>query len=882
MEMGDQDRSLDPLILVVDDDITMRTMISETLKQGGFNVVTAIDGLDALEKSESLLPDMVLLDVSMPRLNGIDTCARLRRKPRFESIPVVMVTGCDDLQSISRAYEAGATDFITKPFRWMILIERIRYILRASRGFEELKESKRYLEDAQRIARLGNWVFDAASNRLTISGEAHNILGLKAGNGQMTFDEFIELVHPDDAELVQSAFQRWVTVGEALFFDHRVILSDRTVRYVSQQAESAQDLSKNSHALFGTILDITDRKRMEQVLAKRNSILKMVIEGKPLPDILDGVVRLVRFQFPKVSVYLSLASEDKLFTGASIGVSEELLSKIDGVPISPKSGCLGAAAYLGQTVTVPDVHHSHNWSKILKGLENPDFSSTCSLPFFSGKGQVLGAMTIFCPPAYRLTQAELLFFEMTGQLCSVALEQHYMVEKLLHQATHDPLTRLPNRALLADRLETAIKRCSRYGERVALLCVDLDRFKHINDSFGHHFGDHLLRLVADRLDKCARESDTLARMGGDEFMFLMIGISEPQDAACLASRILDVFSAPFFVEKKELHTTASIGISLWPDDGQDAGTLQKSADMAMYTSKNEGGNRYSFFVKEMSRRVIERMEVENELRKALERNQFELHYQPQYELNSGDLVGLEALIRWNHPEMGRIPPGKFIPIAEESGVILSIGKWVLEEACKQNMEWQKQGFGPVRVSVNVAAVQFAQEDFVKQVIDTMRRCGLSPQWLELEVTESSLLGDMELIAQRLAELRDFGISIAIDDFGTGYSAMAYLQKLPVDCLKIDRSFVFQLNSPDYPTERSIALIESFVKIGQSLGLKVVAEGVEDLEQKTVLNHAGCDIIQGFFLAEPMPSQEVRELLTKGSIEVGSVSARPASSISNRN
>ena len=866
MDTVDQGRSVDSLILVVDDDITMRTMISETLNQGGFNVVTAIDGLDALDKSESVSPDMVLLDVSMPQLNGIETCARLRRKPGFESIPVIMVTGCDDLQSISRAYEAGATDFIAKPFKWMILIERIRYILRASRVFEELKQSKRHLEDAQRIARLGNWVFDAAGNRLTISGEVHNILGLKGGNGQVRFDEFMELVHPDDSEFVQSAFQGSVTDAKAFCIDHRVILPDGTERYVSQQAEPPQGLPEGRRALFGTILDITDRKRMEQILVKSNSILKMVIEGRPLSEILDRIVQLVWFRFPKVSVHLSLSSEEKLFAGASIGVSKELLSKIDGVSITPRSGCLGAAAYLGQMVSVPDVHSSHHWTNLLKGLDKPEFSSTCSLPFFSGKGQVLGVLTIFCPPAVHLAPTELQFFETTGQLCSVALEQHYMVEKLLHQATHDPLTKLPNRALLADRLETAIKKCSRYGERVALLCVDLDRFKHINDSFGHHFGDLLLRLVADRLSKCARESDTLARMGGDEFMFLMIRMSETQDAACLASRILDVFSAPFLVENKELHVTASIGISVWPDDGKDAGTLQKSADMAMYTSKNEGGNRYNFFEKEMSRLVIERMEVENELRKALERNQFELHYQPQYELNSGDLVGLEALIRWNHPEMGRIPPAKFIPIAEESGIIISIGKWVLEEACRQNVEWQKQGFEPVRVSVNISAVQFAQEDFVEQVVDTVRRYGLSPQWLELEVTESSLLGDMDLISQQLEELRQFGLSIAIDDFGTGYSSMSYLQKLPVDCLKIDRSFVFQLNSPDYPSERSIALIESFVKIGQSLGLKVVAEGVEDLGQKTVLNHAGCDIIQGFFLAEPMPPREVRELFTIVSME----------------
>jgi len=460
-------------------------------------------------------------------------------------------------------------------------------------------------------------------------------------------------------------------------------------------------------------------------------------------------------------------------------------------------------------------------------------------------------------------EADRRLLEMTANLAAVAVEQRTLTERLAHLAHHDVLTGLPNRLLASDRLEGALARCNRHQERTALVYIDLDRFKHINDTLGHHAGDILLRQVAERLQGCTRKSDTLARMGGDEFMVILNRILDFGDVSKAAQRILTALVTPFTIEGRRLHIGASLGISVYPDHGLDAGTLHKCADIAMYSAKNEGGNRFRYYTEEMNALVVERLEIENDLRKALERGEFELFFQPQFNLSTKSVDGVEALLRWDHPERGRIPPARFIPIAEETGLIIPIGSWVLRKACEQNKAWQEAGYPPFRMAVNVSALQVIQPGFVDEITAVLADTGLDPRWLEIEITESVLMQDMEVVARVLEQVRSLGVSVAIDDFGNGYSSLSYLQRLPVDCLKIDQSFIKEIEQLGEFSMRSRTLIRTFVNLAGSLGVRLLAEGIESDGQFQYLSEIGCEVGQGFLLGMPMPATHIENLCRHG-------------------
>ncbi len=428
-------------------------------------------------------------------------------------------------------------------------------------------------------------------------------------------------------------------------------------------------------------------------------------------------------------------------------------------------------------------------------------------------------------------------------------------ERIRFLAEHDGLTSLPNRSLLLDRLEQAIAHAGRNGDQLALLCLDLDRFKNINDSLGHQLGDLLLQEVARRILDCVRSADTVSRPGGDEFVVLLSTIEAPQDAARVAEKLLSALTRPYQLEGHDLVITASIGVAVYPDDGADAQTLVRNADAAMYHSKEAGRDSFHFFTPDMNSRVLERLSLENSLRRALERQEFCLHYQPQVALAKDgrhyQLIGFEALIRWHHPEMGLIPPGRFIPVAEDSGLIVPIGTWVLAEACRQNRRWQEQGLPPVPVAVNISALQFRHAQFEHSIASALADSGLSPDWLELELTESMMLHHGDQAVELLDRLKAQGLQLSVDDFGTGYSSLAYLKRLPLDKLKIDQAFVRDIASdPD-----DAAITATIIQMAHSLGLAVIAEGVETVEQLDFLRHHDCGAAQGFYFARPMPAAE---------------------------
>ena len=432
-------------------------------------------------------------------------------------------------------------------------------------------------------------------------------------------------------------------------------------------------------------------------------------------------------------------------------------------------------------------------------------------------------------------------------------------EEIRQLAYHDALTGLPNRTLFRDRLFQALAQGQRDDHSVALLFLDLDRFKDINDSLGHSVGDLLLQAVAERLNHSARRSDTVSRQGGDEFVVLLTSVRDAHEVTIVAQKILHLLSEPFIIEGQELFTSTSIGISLFPFDGDDADTLLKNADTAMYAAKERGRNTFQFFSEEMNSRAMDRRELEADLRRALQQNEFFLAYQPQVDLRAGKLVGVEALLRWNHPTKGLIPPDRFIPVAEEGGLINAIGAWVLNKACAQNRLWQDMGFTPFPVSINISGHQFKRRDLVETVEQALEVSGLEPHLLELELTESVLMENAEITIENLTDLKIRGVKLSIDDFGTGYSSLSYLKHFPIDRIKIDRSFVHDItNNAD-----DAAIVETIIAMAHNLDLGVIAEGVETRDQLEFLRARHCFEMQGFYFSPPLPEEELTDCFQQG-------------------
>jgi diguanylate cyclase (GGDEF)-like protein len=457
-------------------------------------------------------------------------------------------------------------------------------------------------------------------------------------------------------------------------------------------------------------------------------------------------------------------------------------------------------------------------------------------PIHDRRGQVTGAVMVFHDVSVART---------------MSLRMSYL-------AQHDSLTDLPNRILFSDRLTQAMTLADRQQKKLAVLYMDLDRFKHTNDTLGHSIGDRLLQSVADRLRSCVRGSDTVSRQGGDEFVVLLSQVTHAQDADVIAKKILIALRAPHRIDEHDLHLTVSIGIAVYPDDGADADTLLKNADVAMYHAKDVGRDNFQFFKADMNVRAVERQSIERGLRQAMELQQFALRYQPKMSLQTGEIVGVEALVRWQDPQHGLVLPGQFIPVAEESGLIVPIGRWVLREACRQARASEDAGLPPVCVAVNISAVELRVPDFVASVSAILQETGLRPEYLELELTETFLMQDEKSTATTLWALRDLGVRLALDDFGTGFSSLSYVKRFPISSLKIDQSFVRNVASTNDTDDAGI--VSAVISMGKSLHMKVVAEGVETEAQFEYLKQQGCPEGQGYFFSRPVVPNEIAQLL----------------------
>ena len=463
-------------------------------------------------------------------------------------------------------------------------------------------------------------------------------------------------------------------------------------------------------------------------------------------------------------------------------------------------------------------------------------------------------LQVFAPGQDAAVRANVL--DQMAHLAAVGIENTLLYERLAFQAQHDTLTELPNRLLFQDRVQQALQLARRHRKKAALLWIDLDRYKQINDTLGHRVGDEVLCEVGRRLKGCLRESDTVARVGGDEFTVLAHDVNSPADADLVCSKILTALSRPMLSGEHAVTVTASIGVSIFPEHGQDPIALMRHADLAMYMAKHHGGNAHNLFSPALGDSMHKRLQIEQELIAALEHGEFTLHYQPLTD-RTGRLAGLEALLRWTNATLGRVSPADFIPIAEEMGLIQNIGDWVLRTACDAGARWLGAGLEVPNIAVNVSAVQFVAKDLASIVKRVLTSTEFPAGKLVIEITESALMNNIEQTLEQMAALRDLGVRFAIDDFGTGYSSLSQLRNLPVDCLKIDRSFVKDLDSSG---SGSTTLVRGIIGLAHSLDLEVVAEGVETQEQLTLLGAMGCDINQGFLLFKPMPAEEIEKLL----------------------
>jgi predicted signal transduction protein with EAL and GGDEF domain len=698
-------------VLIVDDDLVTRRLLREAVRQAGFQAIEAASGMAAVAYCRLCRPDVVLLDIVMPGLDGFATCEAIRALPDLAHVPVVMITGLDDTASINRAFEIGATTFITKPVNLILLVHRLRYIVRGQAIADRLRDSEARIARAQRLAKLGYWEWDSLTRRVRCSDGVRDIFGFDEAQSPQAWPDFLRFVDPADRDRVAHARDEAIRQHTGHGIEYRIRRDDGTARFVREETE-----------------------------------------------------------------------------------------------ISISAGCGGSGV------------------RILSTFQ--DISDR------------------------RLAE-----------------------EQVRTLACFDSVTGLPNRAYLREILGHALGNSRRREGLSAVIHLDLDHFKRINDSFGHGAGDGILREVASRLTECVRRGDpmpqdkldaldlsgptvrsedTVAHLGGDAFVILLTEIRRPEDAAKAAQRLARALKKPFLVEGTEVELTASMGLSVFPVDGEDESGLLKNAEAAMYHAKDRGRDRYQFFMAALNVRAVQRFALETALRRALDRNEMSVHYQPQIDLIRRRVIGVEALLRWYHPQIGPIPPDQFIPIAEETGLIVPIGEWVVEEACRQAAVWEAEDLPPLRIAVNVSAVQFRQRRFAQRMEGLLAQAPRNGTSFEFELTESVLLDNTQDSIAILNALAELGASVAIDDFGIGYSSLSYLRRIPLSAVKIDRSFIRDVTSD----EDDAAIVSALIALAHTLRLRVVGEGAEDPQQLAFLIARNCDEVQGYFFSPPMEGATV--------------------------
>jgi diguanylate cyclase (GGDEF)-like protein/PAS domain S-box-containing protein len=677
----------------------------------------------------------------------------------------------------------------------------------------------RYRE-AQRIAQIGNWEWDLVTQKSWWSAELYRILEEDPATYEASFENFIRKVHPEDRRVLEHDRSNIAPESEAYKpTEVRLALADGREKVVEQIIKVRMGEHGQPVAVLGTVHDVTKRRTLEQQLRESESRYASTVELAAVGIAhVDHAGRLI-WTNGKLREMLGYSSEE--LSGVTI---RDISHKDDLHVTDADRARLHAGEISSLKAEKRYVRRDGRviWVRITSALRR------------GPQGQ----------PLYDVSVIE----DIT--------DRKRAEDRVQFLATHDELTGLPNRAVFSELLEHAIQSAQRQDHHCALLFIDLDRFKIVNDSLGHEAGDRLLERMAIRLGGCMREADVLARLGGDEFVVLLEHLTDPSQASDVARKMLSSVLAPVEIMGHECRVTASIGIAMYPADAHDSQTLMKNADMAMYLAKEEGKNNFQFYSTHSSPMSVERLVLETHLSRALERKEFTVQYQPKVDMRTGEIKGAEALLRWWNPELGSISPTQFIPVAEDSGLIVAIGKWVLKTACEQNVVWQKRGLRPIVMSVNMSPRQFKDPALLDDIAEVLAETGLQPELLELEITESMIMHNVELAAMKSESIRKLGVRLAIDDFGTGYSSLSQLKRFQVDTLKVDRSFVRDI--ANNPEDRAIT--EAIIALGKALNVTVVAEGVETVQQHDFLRDHACDEMQGFYFSRPCHPDAIAELL----------------------
>ncbi len=722
---------------------------------------------------------------------------------------------------------------------------------------KDLRESEASLAEAQRMAHLGNWSLDPVPGTMSWSAETLRIFGLGAGVPMPRLEDFLRSVHEKDRAAFLDALQRATRDRQGCELEHRIRARDRGTRWVHTIMRPAP--GSRDARLHGTVRDITDAKLASLRLHGELRVTQLLASAEESDDVMEEVLEAICAGFGwECGMYWSLDKNGALLgCTASWGSDDPRVAEFVGLASKmsiPPGIDLPGRAWSRKETMLADVERDPGFSRGDVAMRG-GLRVAAAVPVAPGT-RFGGVMELFSGETLQGEEVLLQLLKSIGSQVGQFLQRKFAEDALRFVATHDPLTDLGNRAMFNDQLGHALRRTARYSRGLAVLFVDIDRFKVVNDTLGHSAGDRMLQQCAARLKDCLRGGDAVARLGGDEFVVLVEDYSGPRDAIAVAQKILATLAKPMLVEGQEFLPSASIGISIAPDDGADVEMLLRNADIAMYRAKEQGRNNYQFYSAQMNKHTFERLAMESSLRRAVERNEFLIHYQPKLDLETGAIAGVEALVRWNHPDLGMVSPAQFIPLAEETGLIVQIGEWVLYTACEQACRWRESGFPALRVAVNLSARQFAQRNLLRDVAAVMARTGLPPECLEFEITESLVMQNPEHAAVMLQKLKAMGITLSIDDFGTGYSSLGYLKRFPIDCVKIDRSFI-----KDIPTDADdMAITRGVIALGHSLRLKVVAEGVETAEQQEFLRAHGCDEMQGYLFSKPLAAEEVTALL----------------------
>jgi len=752
---------------------------------------------------------------------------------------------------------------------------------------ESLRRGQERMKLAQEIAKMGSWDWNLLTGSVTYSEQLGSIVGLPPGISHPTVEAFLDSIHPEDREYVAQHLTRAIEKGEDYTIEFRAILPDGTLRWINSKGKVYFNQSGKPIRVIGVGMDITDRKLSEsalllseRTLRNHNRVLAKLtksktLNGKDLNNALREITEAAAHTLKVERVSVWLYNQDR--------------SKIHCLDLYENSQQKHSAGFELAAVNYPAYFQAWEQVRVIAAHDAHTDSRTQELSEFyltplgvtnlldapiRLHGEVVGVLCYENVGLMRQwTLEEENFAAAIADLVSLSIEtdkRKQAEETIRHQALHDHLTGLPNRTLFSDRLSIALANARRHKEMLAVMFLDLDRFKTINDTLGHDVGDLLLKAVVERVKDCLRQGDTIARWGGDEFTLLLPQIGCKKYATNIAQRIIDALKPVFNLNGYELRISLSIGIAVYPSDGEDAETLLKNADVALYRTKEDGRNGYQVYSLTMNSQASELLTMENNLHQALEREEFVLHYQPQINIATGKITGMEALVRWQHPEFGLVSPATFIPLAEQTGLIVPIGEWALWTACTQNKAWQDAGLPKLRMAVNLSARQLQQSNLIEIVEQILSETGLEPEYLELEVTESVTMQNLDLAKTVITNLYNMGIQLSIDDFGTGYSSLSYLKLFPFQTLKIDRSFVRDLNT----NPKDAAIITVIIALGKELNLRLIAEGVETEEQKDLLRCLQCEEMQGYLFSRPLPAKGATELLQQSGRDTQATGVTP--------